>query len=103
MEPQQLKDGWERFVADRNDYNTECGRVFELPAETAKYQACLSRQRATIEREVQLRQRHRDLGIPEPPPDRAPGSTAPPPGTPGTQTPPPGAEKPPPAAGADRS
>ena len=105
MDPQQLKDAWERFVADRNDYNSQCGRVFELPAENAKYQDCLIRQRATIEREAQLRQRYRDLGIPEPPPDRAPGSAAPPPGTPSNQSPPPGgqpppgAEEPPPAAG----
>jgi Colicin D len=94
MNPQQLNDAWKDLVADRDAYNADrCWRVFQLPAENAEYNSCLSRWRATTEREAALRQRYRDLGIPEPPPDRASGST-PQPGTPGAPSQP-GTEEPP--------
>ncbi len=111
MNQQQLNDAWKDLAAERDAYNADrCGRVFQLPAENAEYNSCLSRWRATTGREAALRQRYRDLGIPEPPSDRAPGPNPQPgthqpapgqPGAPGSESPAP--TEPPPAQPASPS
>jgi hypothetical protein len=79
MNPAQLRQAWDDFVLDRDAYNLRCGRTFQLPAEAAAYDACLTDLRNTTEREAALRQQFRDLGLPELPRDYGPGA-APQPG-----------------------